>query len=233
MLTLRKAEERGQGNYGWLKTSYSFSFANYYDPQYMGFRALRVINQDWVSGGGGFPTHSHRDMEIVTYILQGALEHKDSMGNSSVILPGEVQRMSAGTGVAHSEFNPSPTESVHLLQIWMLPGQQGLPPSYEQKHYSEAEKRGKLRLIGSSDGREGSVTIHQDLNLYATILHQGDRVVYDIPPNRHAWIQVARGTLTLNDLPLKTGDGVACSAPETLTLVGSEEEAEVLLFDLA
>lgn len=231
MLTLRKAEERGHGNYGWLDTYYSFSFANYYDPQQMGFRHLRVINQDRISGGGGFPTHSHTDMEIVTYILEGALAHTDSTGNSEAIHRGEVQRMSAGTGIAHSEYNNSPTDPVHLLQIWILPNQRGLPPSYEQKHFSDEEKRGKLRLIASPDGRDGSVTIHQDLNLYATLLEAGDRIVYEIPPQRHAWVQVARGSLTLNDRPLKEGDGVAAST-ETLTLVG-DEGAEVLLFDLA
>lgn len=232
MLTLRKAEQRGHANYGWLNTYYTFSFANYYDPDNMGFRALRVINQDRVGGGGGFPTHSHTDMEIITYVLEGALEHKDSMGNSSIIRPGEVQRMSAGTGIRHSEYNPSSTESVHLLQIWILPDRKGLEPSYEQNRYAEEERRGQFRLIGSRDGREGSVTIHQDVNLYATLLDRGEEVVYQIPPNRHAWIQVARGSLMLNDQRLAEGDGVACSEVETLKLVG-EQSAEVLLFDLA
>ena len=234
MITLRRSEERGHFNHGWLDTYHTFSFSSYYDPDHMGFRALRVINDDRVDPGEGFPTHPHRDMEIITYVLEGALEHKDSMGTGSVIRPGDVQRMSAGTGVTHSEFNHSRKEKVHLLQIWILPGQLRLTPSYEQKAFSEADKRGKLRLVGSTDGREGSVTVHQDVALYATLLGAGESVSHELKPGRHAWVHVARGSLTLNGQTLSAGDGAAVSDEAKVTLAASGDGlAEALLFDLA
>lgn len=232
MITLRKSEERGHANHGWLNSYHSFSFANYYDPNNMGFRALRVINEDWVQPGRGFGTHPHRDMEIITYVLEGALEHKDSLGTGSIIYPGEVQKMSAGTGVTHSEYNPSKTELVHLLQIWIVPDQKNLPPSYEQKTYSTAEKRGQLRLIASPQGRDGSVTVHQDVNLYASVLEAGDKVVHEIIPNRHIWVQVAQGEITLNGLSLSAGDAAAISE-ENQVVVIANTASEFLLFDLA
>ena len=198
----------------------------------MGFRGLRVINEDRVQPGRGFPTHGHRDMEILSYVLAGALEHEDSMGTGSVIRPGDVQRMSAGTGVMHSEFNPSRAEPVHFLQIWILPGTRGLDPSYEQKHFPEAEKRGRLRLIASRDGRDGSVTIHHDASVYAALLAPGERVALALADGRHAWVQVARGAVTLNGEALGAGDGAALSREPALTLV-AVERAEVLVFDLA
>ncbi|MDX2100671.1 MAG: pirin family protein [Leptolyngbyaceae cyanobacterium bins.59] len=232
MLTLRPANERGHANHGWLDTYHSFSFANYYDPRYVGFRNLLVINEDRVQGGRGFGMHGHSDMEILTYVLEGALEHKDSLGTGAVILPGDVQRMTAGTGIRHSEFNPSPTNPVHLLQIWILPNQRGLQPGYEQRTFSTEEKSGKLRLIAAQDGREGAVTIHQDVSLYAAILNAGDRVTYEVQPNRYAWLQVARGTLQLNDRTLQAGDGVAVEGTEQLNLT-TDSSTEFLLFDLA
>ncbi|MBW4492904.1 MAG: pirin family protein [Oscillatoria princeps RMCB-10] len=232
MITVRKAEERGHANHGWLNSYHTFSFANYYDPAHMGFRDLRVINEDWVQAGMGFGTHPHRDMEIISYVLDGALEHKDSLGNGSIIRPGDVQRMSAGTGITHSEYNPSPSEPVHLLQIWILPAEKGLQPSYEQKMYSPEEKRGVFRLIASRDGRDGSVTVHQDMDLYATVLSAGERAVREIRPHRHAWVQVARGEIALNGAVLKAGDGAAISEENRLA-VEAKDTAEVLLFDLA
>lgn len=232
MITVRKAEERGHANHGWLNTYHTFSFANYYDPAHMGFRDLRVINEDWVQAGMGFGTHPHRDMEIISYVLDGALEHKDSLGNGSIIRPGEVQRMSAGTGITHSEYNPSRSEPVHLLQIWILPAEKGLQPSYEQKMYSAEEKRGVFRLIASRDGRDGSVTVHQDMDLYATVLSAGERAVRVLSPDRHAWVQVARGEIALNGAVLKAGDGAAISEESRLA-VEAKDTAEVLLFDLA
>lgn len=232
MITIRKAKERGHADHGWLDTYHTFSFDSYFDPEHMGFRQLRVINEDRVQAAKGFPTHPHRDMEIVTYILEGALEHRDSMGNGSVIRRGEVQRMTAGTGVTHSEYNPSQTEAVHLLQIWILPERRGLEPGYEQKNYSDDEKKGRFRLIASRDGREGSVTIHQDANVYATLLDRGQQITSELKPNRHAWIQVARGTATLNGHLLGPGDGAAVSLEEELKIVG-EQPAELLLFDLS
>ena len=231
MIEIRRSQERGHANHGWLDTRYTFSFADYYDPNHEHFRTLRVINDDRVAGGGGFPMHPHRDMEIVTYVLEGALEHRDSIGNGSVIRPGDVQRMSAGTGVTHSEFNSSKTEPVHLLQIWMFPERKGLKPSYEQKPFREEEKRGRLRLVASSDGREGSVTIHQENDLYATILHAGETVRHELKPKRHAWVQVARGSVKLNGQELAEGDGAAISEEKTVQLTGVDP-AEVLLFDL-
>jgi len=231
-LMLRKSEERGGANFGWLNSKHTFSFGDYHDPRHMGFGPLRVINDDRVAPGGGFPTHPHSDMEIVSYVLQGALEHKDSLGTGSVIRPGDVQRMSAGTGIRHSEFNASKSEPVHFLQIWIIPERKGLPASYEQKAFDDAEKRGQLRLVGSRDGRDGSVTIHQDVDLYATLLAKGERVTHELPAGRSAWIQVARGSVTLNGLALKDGDGVATSTAGELRLDGVES-AEVLLFDMA
>lgn len=231
MITVRRAEDRGHFDHGWLNTYHTFSFADYFDPHQISFRQLRVMNEDWVEPGMGFPTHPHRDMEIITYVLEGALEHKDSMGNGSIIRPGEVQRMSAGTGITHSEFNPSRSEPVHLLQIWILPERRGLQPSYEQKYYPEEEKRGKLPLIGSRDGRDGSVLIEQDVQLFATLLKNGAEVAHQIRPNGYDWLQVARGSVMLNDSPLKQGDGAAISGESTVKLTG-QGFSEVLLFDL-
>lgn len=232
MVTIRKSAERGHANHGWLDSYHTFSFANYYDPAYMGFRHLRVINEDRVEAGQGFGTHPHRDMEIITYIIEGALEHKDSMGNREVIRAGEVQVMSAGTGITHSEYNPSSTEPVHLLQIWILPDQAGIKPRYDQKMYSEDEKRDRLRLIASPEGREDSVVIHQNVNLYASLLQQGQKIEYSLSPDRHGWLQVVKGAITLNGQALTTGDGAAISH-ETQLAIAAEENSEFLLFDLA
>jgi len=232
MIKIRKSAERGYFDFGWLKTYHTFSFDRYYDPAHMSFRSLRVINEDRVEPGHGFPTHSHRDMEIITYILEGALEHKDSMGTGSVIRPGDLQRMTAGTGVSHSEHNPADDEPVHLLQIWILPEREGLDPSYEQLSFTREELQGKLRLVASPNGRDGLVTIHQDARLYATILELNESVTLELKPDRHAWVQVARGALKLNDNYLKQGDGAAVSNETSLTLVGTEP-TEALLFDLA
>src|SRR5713101_16652 len=232
MIDIRKSEERGHADHGWLNTHFTFSFADYYDPKHLHFRTLRVINDDRVAGGGGFPMHPHRDMEIVTYVLEGGLQHRDSMGNGSVMRPGDVQRMSAGKGVRHSEYNASKSEPVHLLQIWIYPERNGLAPGYEQKAFSAAEKRGKLRLVASRDGREGSVTIHQDAELYATLVGAGETVRQEGKPGRHAWIQVARGSVKLNGQELSAGDGAALSGEKTILLTGVQD-AEVLLFDLA
>ncbi len=232
MLALRKSEERGHFDFGWLNTYHTFSFSDYYDPKYMAFRQLRVINQDRVQPGQGFGTHPHRDMEIISYVLEGGLEHKDSMGNGSVIRPGDIQRMSAGTGVTHSEFNHSKSEVVHFLQIWLTPEKRGITPGYEQKFFSEEEKRGKLRLVASRDGRDGSVVINTDACLYASILEAGDTVEYEVRPDRYSWVQVARGEIRVNGQTLKEGDGMAVGSGEKLTLVG-EKKADVLLFDLA
>jgi redox-sensitive bicupin YhaK (pirin superfamily) len=233
MLTLRKAEERGRANFGWLDSRHSFSFGHYYDPDHMGFGPLRVINDDRVAPAGGFPTHPHGDMEIVSYVLEGGLAHKDSLGTGSVIKPGDVQRMSAGTGIRHSEFNASKTEPVHFLQIWILPERPGLDPSYEQKTFLPEEKRGRLRLVGSRDGREGSVKIHQDVDLYATLLGDGESVSHALKPGRKAWVQVAKGTASLNGEQLYPGDGVGVDEPGNLELAGTSEDAEILLFDMA
>jgi quercetin 2,3-dioxygenase len=232
MIAIRKSNDRGHADHGWLNTRFTFSFADYYDPEHIHFRTLRVMNDDRIAGGGGFPTHPHRDMEIVTYVLEGALAHKDSMGNGSVIRPGDVQYMSAGTGVAHSEFNASETEPTHLYQIWMFPDKKNYTPTYGQKHFSEADKRGKLRLVVSPDGRDGSVKIRQDNELYATVLARGETVKHVLKPERHAYVQVARGSVTLNGQTLETGDGAAISAEKSLELTGVKD-AEVLLFDLA
>jgi len=232
MMDIRKSQERGHANHGWLDSHFTFSFADYVDPQHRQFRTLRVMNDDRVAGGGGFPKHPHHDMEIVTYVLEGALEHQDSMGNGSVIKPGDVQYMSAGTGVAHSEFNASKTEPVHLYQIWMLPEKQGLQPAYDQKNFSEAEKRGKLRLVASPDGRNGSVKIRQNNELYATVLGAGETVKHELKKDRYAYVQVARGSVKLNGTKLDARDGAAISAEKTVELTGVDN-TEVLLFDLA
>ena len=232
MLIIRKSEERGHSNHGWLNTYHTFSFDQYYDPRFMGFRSLRVINEDFVAAGRGFPTHGHRDMEIITYVLEGELAHKDSMGNGSIIRPGEVQRMSAGTGVRHSEANPSKEASVHLLQIWILPSEEGIEPSYEQKNFTDDEKRGRLRLVASPDGSDGSVTIHQDARIYASLLDDSQQVAHQLEPNRHAWVQVARGRVEANGQTLNQGDGAALSNESQLAIAGLEP-SEILLFDLA
>ena len=230
-LTIRKSQERGRANFGWLDSKHSFSFGHYHDPRHMGFGPLRVINDDRVAPGGGFPAHPHSDMEIISYVLEGALEHKDSLGTGSVIRPGDVQRMSAGTGLRHSEFNASKTEPVHFLQIWIIPEKKGIAAGYEQKAFSEGEKRGRLRLIGSRDGRDGSVTIHQDVDLYATLLGRGEAVDHVIAPGRGGWVQVARGSVSLNGEMLEEGDGVAVSASGPLRIEG-QSDAEVLVFDM-
>ena len=232
MITIRRSNERGGGDFGWLNTRHSFSFSDYWDDKWMGFRSLRVINEDWVAPNGGFPTHPHRDMEIITYILSGKLEHKDSLGTGSVILPGDGQRMTAGRGIRHSEFNPSKTETAHLLQIWILPDKQGHEPSYEQKSFSDAEKRGKLRLIASNTGANGSVKINQDAKLFVSLLGPGEEVKHSLGAKRHAWVQIAKGEVELNGQKLKQGDGAAVSDEKSLTITGTED-AEVLLFDLA
>lgn len=232
MINIRRSNERGGGDYGWLKTRHTFSFDTYYDPEFTNFRSLRVMNEDWVQPGQGFPMHPHRDMEIITYILDGALEHKDSMGTGSIVRPGDGQRMSAGTGVRHSEANPSPTDPVHLLQIWIMPERRGIEPSYEQKAFPEAEKRGKLRLIASPDGGDGSVTIHQDAKLYVSLLAPGQEVAHDLGQGRYAWLQVAKGAVELNGKSLNQGDGAAVSAEQKLAIKGTKD-AEILLFDLA
>jgi quercetin 2,3-dioxygenase len=232
MIQIRKSNDRGHANHGWLDSRFTFSFAEYFDPKHVEFRTLRVMNDDRIAGGGGFPTHPHRDMEIVTYVLDGELAHKDSMGNGSVIKPGDVQYMSAGTGVAHSEFNASDKTPVHMYQIWMFPDKQGYTPTYDQKHFSAAEKRGKLRLVVSPDGRDGSVKIRQGNELYAAVLGPGETVKHALQPERHAYVQVARGSVTLNGDKLAAGDGAAISQEKAVELTGVED-AEVLLFDLA
>jgi len=231
MISLRNAGARGHFNHGWLDTWHTFSFAGYYDPEQMGFASLRVINEDRVAPGHGFAPHSHRDMEIITYILEGALEHKDSLGNGSVIRPGDVQRMSAGTGVTHSEYNPSKTEPVHLLQIWIVPDKTGVPPGYEQKHYTEQERQARLCLIASPDGRDNSVTIHQNARIYAALLGANDTLSHTLAPGRQAYIHVARGALNVNGHPLSAGDGAKLTAEPELRF-SHAREAEVLLFDL-
>ena len=232
MLTIRQSNQRGHFNHGWLNTYHTFSFDQYYDPRYMGFRSLRVINEDFVASGRGFPKHGHRDMEIITYILEGALKHEDSMGNGSVIQPGDVQRMTGGTGVRHSEFNGSADEPVHLLQIWIIPNADNLPPSYEQKAFTVDERQNQLRLIASSDGRDGSVTVNQDVSLFASILEAGKSVEHPIDSKRYGWLQVARGAVDVNGEQANQGDGVVIVAESSLTIRASEP-AEVLLFDLA
>ena len=233
MITIRPAAERGNANFGWLDSRHTFSFGSYYDPAHMGFSNLRVINEDNVAPGQGFPTHSHRDMEIISYVVDGALEHKDSIGNGSVMRPGDVQRMSAGTGISHSEYNASNENPVHFLQIWVLPEAQGIEPGYEQTYFSPEEKQGKLRLVGSRDGRDGSVTIHQDMSLYAAQLGPNDRVEHQLNNNRAAWMQVVRGDVEMNGHRLNAGDGVGITDVATLAITGQTEDAEILLFDMA
>jgi redox-sensitive bicupin YhaK (pirin superfamily) len=232
MLNIRKAGDRGHAQHGWLDSFHTFSFADYYDPQHMGFRALRVINEDRVQPAQGFGRHSHRDMEIVTYVIEGALAHQDSLGNGSVMRPGDVQRMSAGRGISHSEYNHSDSELVHFLQIWLLPEKAGLPPSYEQKHFAEGERAGRLRLVASRDAREGSVRVHQDVALYAGLLAAGEKASLALAPGRHAWVQVVHGALELDGTALAAGDGAALSGAPRLDLV-AREPSEVLVFDLA
>ncbi len=232
MIRIRKAADRGHFNHGWLNTYHTFSFADYFDPTQLGFRSLRVINDDRVQPGQGFGMHGHRDMEIVTYVLEGALEHRDSLGNGSVLRPGELQHMTAGTGVRHSEFNPSDKEWVHLYQIWLLPNQKGLESSYEQKAFPENQRQGKLRLVASPTGEQGSLTIHQDARLYLSTLKPGETVAHSVKPGRHAWLQVLRGQAALNGQPLSAGDGAAVSDEEKLE-IRSQDDAEVMLFDLA
>ncbi len=232
MLQVRASKERGQVDLGWLQSQHSFSFGHYYDQQHMGFGPLRVINDDWVAGGEGFDTHGHKDMEIITYVLSGELEHKDSMGNGSTLRYGDVQRMSAGTGVQHSEFNHLRSEPLHLLQIWILPKYRGIKPGYEEKHFDAAAKRGKLLLVASGDGRDGSVVMHQDAALYATILQGGEVVRHELASTRIAYVHVARGTLEVNGVRLTEGDALKLSDEAVVTLAGTTDEAEVLLFDL-
>jgi redox-sensitive bicupin YhaK (pirin superfamily) len=232
MLAVRKADARGHANHGWLDSFHTFSFANYYDPREMGFGTLRVINEDRVAPGMGFGTHPHRDMEIISYVLEGGLEHRDSMGTGSVIRPGDVQRMSAGTGVTHSEYNASQAELVHFLQIWIEPKARGIPPSYEQKNFSAEDKKGKLRLVASPDGRDGSVTIHQDAWVYASILGEGDAVTQVLDPSHRAYVHVARGELEVNGQKLGTGDGLKVVAETALKLTNAKN-AEVIVFDMA
>jgi len=232
MIEVRRSAERGRAEHGWLSSRHTFSFGNYHDPRFMGFRTLRVINEDRVQPGQGFGTHPHRDMEILSYVLDGALEHEDSLGNGSIIRPGEVQRMSAGTGVTHSEFNPSPGELVHFLQIWILPEAVGMPPSYQQREFSRQERRDTLRLVAARDGRDGAVSIHQDADVYASLLSAGTEVVHPLRDGRHAWVQVARGDVTLNGNALAAGDGAAASGERELR-IAADNAAELLLFDLA
>ena len=232
MIRVRKASERGHFDHGWLDTYHTFSFSQYYEPKHMGFRALRVINEDQFAAGRGFGTHPHKDMEIVTYVLSGALAHRDSLGTGSTIGPGELQRMTAGTGIRHSEFNPSPTEPVHLYQIWLLPEREGLEPSYEQKAFPEEERKNRLRVVASPDGEDGSLSIRQDARLYLALLEAGREVSHELTPGRHAWLQVLRGGVNLNGLPLLAGDGAAVGDEAGLA-IRSDGPSEVLLFDLA
>jgi hypothetical protein len=231
-MEIRKAQERGYADHGWLKSYHTFSFGDYFDAEHVEFGALRVINEDRVAAGQGFGTHAHRDMEIISYVLEGQLEHKDSIGTGSIIEPGDVQRMSAGTGVRHSEFNPSPSEPVHFLQIWIQPGQKGIAPSYEQKRFGSADKRGRLRLIASPDAREGSVTLHQDAYVYAGLFDGDERAVQTIAPGRRAYVHVARGKITVDGVTLKAGDAAKIVDAPQVTLENGDG-AEVLFFDLA
>jgi redox-sensitive bicupin YhaK (pirin superfamily) len=231
MLEIRRSDERGHANHGWLDSYHSFSFADYRDPQHVHFGPLRVINEDRIAGGQGFGTHGHRDMEIVTYVLDGALAHRDSMGNGSTIRHGDVQRMSAGTGVMHSEFNASPSDSVHLLQIWVIPQRTGDQPGYEEKRFDDADKRGRLRVVASPDGRDGSVTIHADASIYAALIDGAERAEFALPKGRQAYVHVARGALSVNGEALRAGDAAKLSDTDKVTLEQGDK-AEVLLFDL-
>jgi quercetin 2,3-dioxygenase len=232
MIEIRKASDRGHADHGWLKSHHSFSFADYHDPEHVEFGALRVINEDRVQAGAGFGTHGHRDMEIVSYVLDGALAHKDSMGNGSTIRPGDVQRMSAGTGVMHSEFNPSQTEGVHFLQIWLQPNERGIAPSYEEKRFPEDEKRGRLRLIASPDRAQGSVLLHQNARIYAGLFDTGERATLELAPGRRGYVHIARGAANVNGTRLGTGDALKMSDVPAIVIDGGVE-AEVLVFDLA
>ncbi len=232
MITFRDRLTRGTTRTGWLDSRHSFSFGDYRDPAHMGFRSLRVINEDRVVPGAGFPPHGHSDMDILSYVLEGALEHKDSLGNGTVIRPGELQRMSAGTGIRHSEFNPSRTESVHFLQIWIIPDRRGLAPGYEQRAFPESERRARLRLVASPDGRDGSVTVHQDASVYLANLAPGESVEHALAPARGAWVQVARGIAALNGTQMRESDGAAIEGERAITLA-ADTECELLLFDLA
>ncbi len=231
MIRVRQASQRGHFDHGWLDTFHTFSFADYYDPAHMGFRALRVINEDRVQPGEGFGMHGHRDMEIITYVLEGALQHRDSLGSGSVLRPGELQHMTAGTGIRHSEFNPSATEPVHLYQIWLLPERAGLTPRYDQRAFPEAQRQGQLRVVASRDGRDGSLEVHQDVDVFLASLDAGQRVTHTLNPGRHAWLQLLRGAVQLQDRKLTAGDGAAVSGEPGLT-VATLEPAEVMLFDL-
>lgn len=233
MLTIRKAADRGDSKFSWLNSQHTFSFGGYSDPQNMGFSDLRVINEDRVVPGAGFGTHGHRDMEIISYVLEGELAHQDSMGTGSVIRPGDLQRMSAGTGVSHSEMNDSKENPVHFLQIWILPETEGLAPGYEQKHFDPVERQDQWRLIGSRDGRDGSVTIHQDVSLYTATLSVDTELTYSLDAGRRAWLQITRESAVVNGQPVEAGDGVAIADLDLLTVTGLTEGAEVLLFDLA
>jgi quercetin 2,3-dioxygenase len=232
MIAVRRSDERGHARHGWLESRHTFSFADYRDARFMGFRDLRVINEDRVAPGRGFGKHSHRDMEIVSWVIAGELAHEDSLGNGSVIRPGDLQRMSAGTGVTHSEQNPSPTAPVHFLQIWILPERDGLPASYEQRHFPEADRTGRLRLLASPDGRDGSVVVHQDVTLHAALLAPGTEVRHALAPGRHAWVQVVRGAITANGAALAAGDGAALSG-EAEVAIAAREPADLLVFDLS
>ncbi len=232
MITVRKAGERGHAEHGWLDSWHTFSFADYYDPKHMGFRSLRVINEDRVAAGKGFPTHPHRDMEIISYVLDGALEHKDSMGTGSVIRSGDVQRMTAGTGVTHSEFNGSRDDSVHFLQIWLLPEARNLKPGYEQKHFSKEDRQGKFKLVASRDGADGAVVVHQDVKLYAGLFAEGESAKYELGKGRYAWLHVARGKMRANGVELSAGDALQVSDEAVLEVTGVDN-AEALLFDLS
>jgi redox-sensitive bicupin YhaK (pirin superfamily) len=232
-MQIRRADERGRANFGWLDSRHTFSFGDYYDPRHMGFGPLRVINDDRVAPGGGFPTHPHSDMEIVSYVLEGALEHRDSLGSGSVIRPGDVQRMSAGRGIRHSEFNASSSAPVHFLQIWIVPEKTGLDPSYEQKTFPIQEKQARLRLVGSRTGRDGSVTIHRDVDLYATVLGPADRVNHHLRQQRWLWAHVAQGSVTINGTQMSAGDAAGITSPGAFEIVGAVGPSEVLLFDFA
>jgi redox-sensitive bicupin YhaK (pirin superfamily) len=232
MFEIRRSRDRGTANFGWLDSRHTFSFGEYHDSRHMGFGPLRVINEDRVSPGKGFGTHGHQDMEIISYVLEGALEHKDSIGTGSVILPGDVQIMSAGTGIRHSEFNPSKTEPVHFLQIWIIPDREGIEPRYEQKSFRDAEERGRLRLVGSAQGNDGSVVIHQDVRLFAGRLNVGDRVAHALAAGRKGWLQVVRGAVNMNGHDLDAGDGVAIEGEPSLNVSAKTDGSEILVFDL-
>ncbi len=232
MISIRHAAERGIANFGWLDSRHTFSFGEYYDPKHMGFGPLRVINEDRVSPGQGFGTHGHKDMEIISYVLEGALEHKDSIGTGSVIRPGDVQVMSAGTGIRHSEFNHSKTEPVHFLQIWVIPDRESIAPRYEQKTFPDADKRGKWRLVGSADARDGSVVVYQDVKIFASLLNSGERLAYVMQSGRKAWLQIVRGAVEVNGQSLTAGDGAAVTGEPELNVTAKADTTELLLFDL-